>query len=60
MNVRADSRGRFTADLVPGTYQVTITGHGPTANGQPMQPRPDAILVPHAGDHPVRRVVSIK
>jgi hypothetical protein len=60
VNVRADSRGRFTADLVPGSYQVTITGHGPTADGQPMQPRPDAIVVPQAGDHPVHLVVSIK
>ena len=30
VNVRADRRGRFTADLAPGTYRVTITGHGPT------------------------------
>jgi hypothetical protein len=60
VNVRADRRGWFTADLVPGSYQVTITGNGPTADGHPMQPRPDAIVVPHAGDHPVRLVVSIK
>ncbi len=28
VNVRADRRGRFTAYLAPGTYRVTITGHG--------------------------------
>jgi hypothetical protein len=59
VNVRADRRGRFTADLAPGTYRVTITGHGPTANGAPMQPTPDEIVVPRAGGHPVRLVVSI-
>jgi hypothetical protein len=60
VQVRADRRGRFNADLAPGSYQVTITGHGPTANGLPMQPTPDAILVPHAAGHPLRLVVSIK
>ena len=60
VNVRADRRGRFTADLAPGRYRVTITGHGPTANGVPMQPTPDAIVVPHARGGPVRLVVSIK
>ena len=60
VNVRADRRGRFTADLAPGRYRVTITGHGPTANGVPMQPTPDAIVVPPAGGHPVRLAVSIK
>ncbi len=60
VNVRADRRGRFTADLAPGRYQVTITGHGPTANGLPMQPTPGAIVVPHAAGRPVRLVVSIK
>ena len=54
VNVRADRRGRFTADLAPGTYRVTITGHGPTANGQPMQPTPDTIRVPRAPGHPLR------
>ena len=60
VNVRTDGRGRFTADLVPGTYRVAITGHGPTANGQPMQPTPDTIRVPHAPGHPLRLAVSIK
>ena len=60
VNVRADRRGRFTADLAPGTYRVAITGHGPTANGQPMQPTPDTIRVPHAPGHPLRLAVSIK
>jgi hypothetical protein len=60
VNVRADRLGRFTAALAPGRYRVTITGHGPTADGLPMQPRPDAIVVPHAGGHPLRLVVSIK
>jgi hypothetical protein len=60
VQVRADRRGRFNADLAPGGYQVTITGHGPTANGLPMRPTPDAILVPHAAGHPLRLVVSIK
>ena len=60
VNVRADHRGRFTADLAPGTYRVTITGHGPTANGQPMQPTPDTIRVPRAPGHPLRLAVSIK
>jgi hypothetical protein len=60
VNVRADRRGRFTADLVPGRYRVTITGHGPTSDGLLMQPRPDEIVVPQAGGHPVRLVVSIK
>jgi hypothetical protein len=60
VNVRADRRGRFTADLAPGTYRVAITGHGPTANGLPMQPTPHEIVVPHAGGHPLRLVVSIK
>jgi len=60
VNVRADRPGRFTADLAPGTYQVTITDHGPTADGLPMQPTPGAIVVPHAGGHPVRLVISIK
>jgi len=60
VNVRANRRGRFTAVLAPGTYQVTITGHGPTASGQPMQPTPDTIRVPHAPGHPLRLAVSIK
>jgi hypothetical protein len=60
VNVRADRRGRFTADLAPGTYRVTITGHGPTADGALMQPTPDVIVVPGVGRHPVRLVVSIK
>jgi hypothetical protein len=60
VHVRADRSGRFTADLAPGRYRVTITGHGPTADGLLMQPMPDAIVVPHAGVHPVRLVVSIK
>jgi hypothetical protein len=60
VQVRADRRGRFNADLAPGSYQVTITGHGPTANGLPMQPTPDAMLVAHAAGHPVRLVVSVK
>jgi hypothetical protein len=60
VHVRADRSGRFTADLAPGRYRVTITGHGPTADGVLMQPRPDAIVVPHAGAHPVRLVVSIR
>jgi hypothetical protein len=60
VNVRADRRGRFTADLAPGRYRVTVTGHGPTSNGVPMQPTADAIVVPHAGGDPVRLVVSIK
>jgi hypothetical protein len=60
VNVRADRRGRFTADLAPGTYRVAITGHGPTAKGLPMQPTPHEIVVPHAGGHPLRLVVSIK
>jgi hypothetical protein len=60
VHVRADRRGRFTADLVPGRYRVTITGHGPTSDGLLMQPRPDEIVVPQAGGHPVRLVVSIK
>ena len=60
VNVRADRRGRFTADLAPGTYRVAITDHGPTANGLPMQPTPHKIVVPHAGGPPLRLVVSIK
>jgi hypothetical protein len=60
VNVRADRLGRFTADLAPGTYRVSITGRGPTADGLPMQPRPHAIVVPQAGGHPVRLIVSIK
>ena len=40
VNVRADRRGRFTADLAPGHYRVTITGHGPMSDGLPMQPQP--------------------
>ena len=60
VNVRADRRGRFTADLAPGTYRVMITGHGPTANGQPMQPTPDTIRVPYAPGHPLLLAVSIK
>lgn len=60
VNVRADRRGRFTADLAPGPYRVTITGHGPTADGVLMQPRPDAIVVGRAGGHPVRLVVSVR
>jgi hypothetical protein len=59
-NVRADRRGRFTAALAPGTYRVTITGHGPMANGVPMQPTPHAIVVPHASSGSIRLVVSIK
>jgi hypothetical protein len=59
VQVRADRRGRFNVDLAPGGYQIRITGHGPTANGLPMQPTPDAILVPHAAGHPLRLVVSI-
>ena len=60
VNVRADHRGRFTAALAPGTYRVAITGHGPTANGQPMQPTPDTIRVPRAPGHPLPLAVSIK
>ncbi|HVI16734.1 MAG TPA: hypothetical protein VM712_00050, partial [Gaiellales bacterium] len=60
VNLRADQRGRFTVDLAPGTYRVTITGHGPTANGLPMQPTPTAIVVPHARGERVRLVVPIK
>ena len=60
VNVRADRRGRFAADLAPGTYRVAITGHEPTADGAPMQPTPDVIVVPRAGGHTVRLVVSIK
>ena len=60
VNVRADRRGRFTADLAPGTYKVTITGHGPTADGLPMQPTPHRIVVPPAARYPLRRIVSIK
>jgi hypothetical protein len=43
-----------------GFYPVTITGHGPQANGLPMQPTPEAILIPHAAGLPLRPVVSIK
>jgi hypothetical protein len=60
VNLRADRHGRFTADVAPGTYLVTITGHGPTANGRPMQPTPTTIAAPHAGGDPVRLVVSVK
>ena len=60
IHVRADRRGRFTADLAPGRYRVTITGHGPMSDGRLMQPMPDAIVVEHAGAQPVRLVVSIK
>jgi hypothetical protein len=59
VNVRADRRGRFTADLSPGRYRVTITGHGPTSDGLPMQPQPNAIVVRRASRHRVRLVVSI-
>jgi hypothetical protein len=60
VNVRGDRRGRFTAALAPGTYRVTITGHGPMANGVPMLPTPHAIVVPHASGGSIRLVVSIK
>jgi len=60
VNVRADRRGRFTANLAPGRYRVTITSHGPTSDGLPMQPQPNVIVVRRATRHPVRLVVSIR
>jgi hypothetical protein len=57
--VRADRQGRFTMLLRPGTYRITITGHGPAVNGRPLQPHPDVIHVRPAGP-PIRLVVSIK
>jgi hypothetical protein len=56
---RADRHGRFTLLLKPGTYRVTITGHGPESDGRPMQPVPDVIHVEPPGTR-IRLVVSIR
>lgn len=55
---RADRHGRFTFLLAPGTYRITITGHGPESDGRPMQPVPDVIHVRPSGPR-LRLVVSI-
>ena len=44
---------------VPGVM-LRLAGAGGSVHVAPMQPRPDAIVVPHAGAHPVRLVVSIR
>jgi hypothetical protein len=56
---RADRHGRFTLLLEPGTYRITITGHGPESDGRPMQPVPNVIHVGPSGAR-VRLVVSIR
>ena len=56
---RADSHGRFALLLEPGTYRVTITGHGPECDGRPVQPGRNVIHVGRSGVR-VRLVVSIR
>jgi hypothetical protein len=56
---RADRHGRFALQLEPGTYRITITGHGPESDGRPMQPVPNVIHVGRSGAR-VRLVVSIR
>ena len=57
--VRADRHGRFALLLEPGTYRITITGHGPESDGRPMQPVPNVIHVGPSGSR-IRLVVSIR
>ena len=57
-DVRTDGHGRFVADLAPGTYTVTVTGGGPQADGQPIQPVPHVIHIPRSGR--LRLVVNIR
>jgi hypothetical protein len=56
--VHTDRSGRFSFDVEPGTYRVTITRGGPQTDGGSIQPFPRVIHVPHAGR--VRLVVSIR
>jgi hypothetical protein len=56
---RADRHGRFALLLEPGTYRITITGHGPESDGRPMQPVPSVIHVGPSGAR-IRLVVSIR
>ncbi len=56
--VRANRHGRFVFLLRPGTYRITVTGHGPEADGRPIQPVPDVIHVRPSGPR-IRLVVSI-
>jgi hypothetical protein len=56
---RADRHGRFALLLEPGTYRITITGHGPESDGRPMQPVPNVIHVGPSGAR-IRLVVSIR
>ena len=56
---QADANGRFQVDAVPGRYHVTITGNGPTANGDLMQPIPGVVTIT-TPPKPVRIWISIK
>jgi hypothetical protein len=56
---RADRHGRFTLLLHPGTYRITITGHGPESDGRPMQPVPNVIHVGRSGAR-IHLVVAIR
>lgn len=53
-----DRHGRFSLEVEPGTYRVTITRGGPQTDSGSIQPFPRVIHVPHSGR--VRLVVSIR
>ena len=53
-----DRHGRFSVDVEPGTYRVTITRGGPQMGTGPIQPFPRVIHVPHGGR--LRLVVNIR
>ena len=56
--VHTDRHGRFSFDVEPGTYRVTITRGGPQMDSGSIQPSPRVIHVPHSGQ--VRLVVNIR
>jgi hypothetical protein len=60
VSVQADKHGRFGVQLAPGTYQVEITGHAPTADGRPLPARPGHIHVLSGSSAPVHLFVDIK
>jgi hypothetical protein len=55
--VHTGRHGRFTFDVAPGTYRVTITAGGPQADGGSIQPFPRLVHVPRSGR--LRLVVNI-
>jgi hypothetical protein len=59
VSIRADSNGRFTADVAPGSYRVEVTRHAPQSDGEWMPTTPDRIVVTR-DPTTVRPVVSIK